>query len=510
MVSIPRIALPQKPLPLIILFLLLAGALAPFLVARIPGLTDLPNHMARHHVFYHFGEGSPLDRYFDVHWRWIGNLGIDLPVLGLMHWMDAEMATRIAVACIAPLMVIALLALSRTAHGRVSASAMLAMPLVFHHAYLYGFANFSLSVALSLLAFAFWLARPPENVRGWLLHAAIAIGVWTAHMGGWSILVVAAGFAELVRLRSRRGILAAACRLSALAMPLVPLLLWRSHEGTGPLYAWTETNIFWAKALNFILMMRGWERIPDLLVTLCLGLLGIAALCWAGRRRVDDRLFAAGAGVCLMAICLPTTMLGSWGADFRVAPIGVILLLLSISPARDPGREKILFAIGLALFLFRSIGISISWHRQSAILENRLRLLDDVPYGSRLGFLTVQSDCINSWTLNPNHKLASYAIIRKDAFVNTMFKVDGADLMTVRDPHDRAKWFDPSNVVAAACPHTGIDQTALRERMTEMARDHFDRIWIEGVPVGQLSLPEGYRVIRSTAGDVLIGRSSRP
>ncbi|MGE4430879.1 MAG: hypothetical protein AB7E05_09100 [Sphingobium sp.] len=490
----------------VILLILIAAALLPMVVAPIPGLADLPNHIARHHVLFHFGEGGPIDRYFDVHWRWIGNLGLDLPVLGLMHFMDAQMATRIAAAFIAPLMVVALLALSRAGHGRVSASAMLAMPLVFHQAYLYGFANYCLGVALGLLVLAAWLTRPPESWRGWLLYAALSVLVWTAHMGGWSILVVAAGCAELTRIRSGRDILKAAGRLWPLAMPLLPLLLWRGEATDTPLFGWAEQDILWAKTLNFLTVLKGWSRPADLAMTGMIGLLALLAFIWAGRRRLDARLFAAGIGICLMATLMPTTILGSWGADFRLAPMGVILLLLSIAPAADPRRERLIFAAGLALFLIRSVGIAVSWHRASQALEERLRLLDDVPRGSRMGFIAVQTDCAFPWEINPDRKLPGLAIARRDVFTNTMFKVDGADLMTIRAPQDRARWYDLSEDVAAICPDNRIDYPALSQRIEEMAQDRFTRIWIWGAPADRIPLPPGYRRMRAAGDDVLIGR----
>jgi len=504
--SIRRPILPQTPLQWAVLLLLLGCSLLPIIVAPIPGLSDLPNHIARHYVFFHIGEGSPLDHYYEVHWRWIGNLGVDLPVLGLMHFMDVQSATRIIVAFIAPLTIISLLALSRSAHGRVSASAMLAMPLVFHHAYMYGFINYCLSVALAFLVLALYLARPPESWRGWLLYALLAIGVWTAHMGGWSILAVAAGCAELIRIRSMRGLTQAAARLTALATPIIPMLLWRGEAVGGKLFGWTDQNIIWAKALNFILVLKGWSKIPDLMITGTIGLLALLALFWASRRRIDDRLFAAAFGICLMTTLIPTSVMGSWGADFRLAPAGIILFLLSIAPAADPKRERLIFVAGLTLFVVRTVGIAASWHRDGLVLEQRLRIVEDVPYGSRMGFLAVQSRCDYPWVLNPERKLPALALVRRDLYINTLFKVDGADLMTIRQPRDRVRWFDLSEDVDAVCPEGGVDQFALGRRIADMAQDDFGRIWIWGAKVGDIALPRGYRVIRSNGDDILIGR----
>lgn len=485
--------------------LLILIAALPVLMAPIPGLADLPNHIARHHIFHQFGSGGPLDHYFDLHWRWIGNLGVDLPVMALMSWFDAEMATRLVVACIAPLTVAAILMLSRAAHGRVGAGAMLALPFVFHQAYLYGFVNYCLGVALAMITLALWMARPP---RGWvaaLLYAVAALLVWTAHLGGWTVLAVAAGCAELVAIRSLRDALRRAIGLLPLTAPILPMLLWRS-ESAGPAFAYAEQGLLWMKAMNFATVLKGWSRYPDLIMTGLIGLLALLAVCWAGKRRFDARLLVAGLAFCLLSAVMPTTVLGSWGADFRLAPVGAIFLLLSISPAADPRRERLLFLAGATLFLVRAVGISISWMRASAVLEQRLALLNDVPRGSRMGFLAVHSDCRTPWTLSPDRKIASLAIARRDAFTNTMFKVEGADLVTIRDPHDRALWFDLSEDVDALCPAGGVDRAALAQRLRDMARDRFDRIWVWGMAARDIPLPQGYALRRAQGEDALLAR----
>ena len=101
---------------------------AALLLVTVPGSADYPNHLARHHVFAAIGDGTALSAYFDVDWRWVGNLGVDLPVLALTPWLGVEMATRVVSTLIAPLTVLGILLLSRSVHGRVTASAMLALP----------------------------------------------------------------------------------------------------------------------------------------------------------------------------------------------------------------------------------------------------------------------------------------------------------------------------------------------------------------------------------------------
>ena len=64
--------------------LFIALAALPMLIVTVPGASDYPNHLARHHIFAAIRQGTALDAYFRVDWRWVGNLGVDLP-LSLIH-----------------------------------------------------------------------------------------------------------------------------------------------------------------------------------------------------------------------------------------------------------------------------------------------------------------------------------------------------------------------------------------------------------------------------------------
>ena len=188
-----------------ILLLALLAAL-PVLLVPVPGMVDLPNHIARFRIFQAAGTGGPLDALFVAQWRWIGNLGVDLPVYHLAPLLGVEGASRLVVALIAPLTLLGVLALARAAHGRATGAAAIALSLVFSHPWYYGFINYCLGAALALIVAAAWIARPPARLLPALGFGVAAIAVWTAHLGGWAILLMIVAGAELATLRSWRAI----------------------------------------------------------------------------------------------------------------------------------------------------------------------------------------------------------------------------------------------------------------------------------------------------------------
>lgn len=487
--------------------LVLLAAL-PVLLVPVAGMVDLPNHMARFRVFLVAGTAGPLDRWFVVQWRWIANLGVDLPVHVLAPLFGVETATRLVVAAIAPLMLLGALALSRAAHGQVRASAMVALALVFAHPWYYGFVNYCLAAALALIVAAAWIARPPARPLPALGFGLGALLVWTAHLGGWVILLLIVAGAELARLRTWRALPGRIASAAPLLLPLAPLLAWRSGGG-GRLFSY-GVDPLGQKLMAFVTMLTGIGRAFDLGSVVALAALAALALLWAGGRRIEPRLATGAALVTLATLLVPANVMDSWGTDMRMAPVAVMLAILAIGRATTPARERVVAAAGLALFALRDGATIAAWHARSTVLEERLALLDDVPRGSRLGFVSAEANCRTPWPIRPDHVLGAYAVVRRDAFVNTMFHTPGADLMRARDPADVARWTASSQDVKARCPGGAIDAAGVSTLMAAMATDGFERIWLTGATPRQVPPPGGFAVLRIRGGDTLYARAAAP
>ncbi len=362
--------------------------------------------------------------------------------------------------------------------------------------------------ALALLVAAAWYAKRPGSLHAALAFGLGAIAVWTAHIMGWAILLFLVASAELAMVRSWRDLVHRALRAAPLILPIVPLLVWHA-EGGGRLF-WYAPHLLQAKAMNFVTALKGLSMPFDLAITasICLG--AILAFLWAGGRRLEPRL-AAGGGLLLFAtLVLPTTVLGSWGADLRLAPVAMMVTIMAIRPAPRPERERLLIMLGASLFVLRAGWTSVHWRQADHVLQKRLVLLDEVPRGSRLGFLSVEAGCDN-WALTPNRKLGAYAITRRDAFGNTLFQIPGSDVMTIRQPPDRARWFDGSQDIPVHCPEGAPDRHVLGERMRSMAQADFNALWIAGIDSKSVPRLPGYAIVYSRGIDtLLIKQASEP
>lgn len=479
-------------------------ALIPVLFVPVPGFVDAPAHMARHHILAWATSSDLLARRYLVHWQWIANMGEDIPAALLARWLGAEMATRLLSALIAPLTIAGMASLSRAAHGRIAAGALLASPLAFHQAWMYGFLNYGLGTALALLAAAWLYARRDEGWRSQALLGLVGLVVWTAHLVGWGILLLLAAGNELGRMSSPRDLMPAVRRNTPLLLPLIPLLLWRSHADNAAL-SLTYDSYFLTKLAVFLGIMRGtWMKLDFGLLA---GIVVVAwlALRWASARRLEPRLLVSAALLAVVVLAAPDYLMDSWATDMRLAAVVMILLVLAIKPAADPRKERVIAMLGLSLFLLRLGSVTWAWSERSPLLEQRLRLLDAVPRGGRLGYVFVQPSC-DTWRLQPDEKLASYAVNRRDAFVNTLFMVDNARLVTLRDQRLQARWTSDSQKVANACPARRYDPGALRAKLDAMRHDGFDAIWVSGVEREDMPPVPGYAVTRRLRNETVLLR----
>ncbi len=482
---------------------LLILAALPMLVVTVPLASDYPNHLARHHVFAMIGRGSALDGYFTVDWRWIGNLGVDLPVIGLTPWLGVETATRLVSALIAPLTVAGILLLSRSVHGRVTGSAMLALPFAFAQPYLFGFLNYCLSVALALILAAAWNARPTRGLWRSLAFGAGAIVVWTAHIMGWAVLLILVAGAELASARGFRDLAARILYAMPLLLPVVPLLVWHADGAGDGLLFWYRPDLLSSKVMNFVTVLKGLSMPFDLAMTAAIGLAAILAFLWAGGRRLEARLALGGGLLLLAALLSPTTLLRSWAADLRLTPVAILVAIMAIGPAARPTRERLLLILGASLFALRAGWTAVQWRQADRVLHSRLAILNDVPMGSRLGFLAVNAPC-HGWVLTPDRKLGAYAVTRRDSFTNTLFQVPGSDLMSFRNPADRATWHDGSQDIPTLCPQGVPDMAVLRERMAQMKAAGFTGLWIAGLDARVVPPLPGYATAYVRGADTLL------
>ena len=456
-------------------------SMVPLLYPPVPPLVDLLGHMGRYRVQLDVGTSPWLGQYYDFRWAAIGNLGVDLLVVPLGKLFGLETAVKLIVLAIPPLTVAGFLWVAREVHGRLPPTALFALPFAYSHPFMFGFVNFSLSVALAFLAFGLWLRLARLNRLGLraILFVPISLVVFFAHTFGWGMLGLLCFSAEAVRQHDagkpwlRAGV-NAALHASVMALPLLIMLAWRSEIHGGTTGRWFK---LWLKIDWILSALRDrWKPFDVGALILCLIVIVEA------RRRSTltfSRNLAFSALVLLAGfVILPWMIFGSAYADMRLFPYVVAVGLLAIR-FRDsmPMRQaRFLAILGLSFFLVRLAGNTVSLAMAADDQAARLEALQQVPMGARVASL-VGDDCRKRWPLARDSHLGAMVIVRRHGFSNDQWVIEGANLLQLRYRDLGVFAADPSQIVrdrrCGEPARWNVDRA-----LGAIPRDKFDHVWL--------------------------------
>jgi hypothetical protein len=439
----------------------------PFLMAPLPILPDLFTHIGRYHVMTH-QEDPFLSRYYAFDWHLLGNLGMDLLMAAFGPILGTERAAFLLTSLIPPLMVTGIWHFARARHGRVPATAYLAILFVWSFTFFHGFVNYWLGIALVFHVAAGWIRLTGRALWLRLSYALLAsILVWLCHTSAWGVLGLLIAALEFER---RKSLSRFVFSMMPWAAPMLPMLIWRATKGGGPLMDGWRPMVKLKGVAN--ILRAEWEWFDKLSI----GVL-IAVLLWLliGRRFDRDRaLLNAAAALLICALALPTIVLSSYFADVRLYAPLLMIAFLAVREVPKPWAVRLAVA-GVALFCVRVGETTIGWIQRGNELTVDLAALDKVPMGARIAVLGHSSEC-GVWSLAGRGHAPSLAIPRRHAFVNTEWDIPGQHLM--RPIYNDGIGYNDSKSAELFNPAFGCPGLRVRTFLRYLPRDRFDYVWI--------------------------------
>ncbi len=467
------------------LALVVLATMIPLLYPQIPPLVDLLGHMGRYRVELDLDQSPWIQQYYDYHWAAIGNLGVDLLIIPLGKLLGLEPAVKLIVMLIPPMTAAGFLWVTREVHGRVPPTAFLALPFIYGYPFLFGFVNFTLSVALAFLAFGLWLRLgrlEHTALRTWLF-VPISLIVFFCHTYGWGLLGLMCFSADAVRLHDRgrswwRAGIEAALHTSVMALPILVMLIWRSETHGGQTIDWFDWKVKWRWIYS---ALRDRWKLFDIWSLVVPTLVFLYAI--VSRKLTLSRNLAFSAIVLAVAFAvLPRIVFGSAYADMRLVPylIAVALLAIRFRGAPDRTTAQVLAVIGLIFFATRTVGTTISLGMAADDQAAKMKAIDLMPRGARVISL-VGMTCREYWPMLRNGHLGAMVIVRREGFSNDQWLLEGVNLLDLK--YRAAGYYaaDPSQLVRPnGCRdslHRMIDNS-----LTNLPRGDFDYVWLIDVP----------------------------
>ena len=381
-----------------------------------------------------------------MHWEPLPNLAQDLIVPPLAQLIPLDIASKLFLVAMFGLIAGGTIWLNRVATGVWRLWPLLAFLLLYNRTFLWGFLNYLFGIGVALTGTALWLAL--ERERWWirtLASSLVAPACYLSHIAafGFYALIITGielspGWGELRAWRwtalGRRIAIAG----TQFAIPAVLFFgYWYPAAAGGVSY-----GAFWRKADLLFSVFDNYDRAFDIVcLALFLGLIGWLAA--TRRLRLTPRLDGAAGLVFAAYLFLPSQIYGGSGADHRL-PVAMFLLLIAITEAKFPNRRTSA-AIGAAaavLLVARIAVIEYVWLRADRVYSADLAGIDMLPRGAKLA-VAYPAGAVNFVPV-PEVHLAVLAVVRREAFVPTLFAYPGQQPIALNPPY--------ATLAAAASP----------------------------------------------------------
>jgi hypothetical protein len=392
----------------------------PVLRAELPPIVDYPNHLARMHVLMEQPRSGALQRYYEIRWRPLPNLAMDLAVPLLARVMPLEWAGKIFILICLALLSGGVALLHRAAAGRWSVWPLFAFLFLYTHLLVWGFLNYLCGLGLALVAFALWLAlakRPAALRVG--AASACALVLFFAHLMGCAIFALLILGHETGELWRRCDVSAKEILARALggALPFLGPAAILVADGLAGELADLRYEGFLRK-LAVLPMFEGHLALDIATVVVLVLLAGFGYL-----KRYLVVVPALRVPLLMLALAYlvaPVNLMTAHGLDERL-PLAMVLVLAAgtASPGLAVIRVRVAALAGLALFLVRMAATEADYELANRIYPRLIAILDQVPRGGRLA-VAFGSNEIGPSGIPFNH-LPTLAVVRRDAFVPTLF-----------------------------------------------------------------------------------------
>ncbi len=431
-----------RRLALLLLLLLLA---LPLTLTDLPPLLDYPNHLARMYVLLTHTTHPAIAAMYDVHWRLIPNIGMDLVVPLLARVMPLELAGRLYAAAALLLPVLGTVLLHRAAFGGRSLWPLVVGSVAYHGIFLAGFLNYLVGAGLALIGAALWL-----RLRAPLPRIGVAVllspVIFVCHLFAWAFYALLIGSIELAACRGRppRAIFA---RLAGAALPfLAPAACVLADAAATPAprnaFGSTFVHMIWWKIVGVLSPTAGYVNLLD---TAALALLLALMLLPLLRRRLDVAwsLVPACAALAIAFVVLPFHSHNTGFVDTRMPILAVFVLIAMTRPRAIP---KPLLAAFAAVSVARYGLICVAFAAHNADIAAFRATIAEVPPGARVAVVSAFYDPqrgpepIGRRILLAQDALMhmpGLLVIDREAFWPLLFSARGKQPIEVRPPYDR-------------------------------------------------------------------------
>ena len=386
-------------------------------------------------IVHHYSEIPEYKAMYEVKWRPIPNLAMDLIVPVLLNFVSLKLASKIFLTMIVVLFNIGGHMLGAAVHGSRNWIALTISFFTYNFSFSYGFVNYMFGLGVFFVTLAIWLRfQDAWNWNRILIVSLLVLIAYLSHLSSYVFLGVAAFVMTLRHSIHARGILIRhLLGLLPFALPVVALFFYM-HENTAPFEWWHPFILKKLIGLTYPFISH------DIYFDLAISLLFIVVLvvCLAMSRDVNAGLLLVG---CVFAIgYFISPMSGgvhSAYLDRRFVVPAVVLLILAFKIPASKTIGSLLMIGLLMLSIVRTGAVWKFWRGIDRAMEVEVALQNTIPVGAKvypifMGDRTAGATA--AYEMNFIHAL-HYATINRYAFSPTIFSGYEATVLRVKKPY---------------------------------------------------------------------------
>ena len=457
----------------------------PFLVVRIPPLTDLPGHMGGSAVAA-YADDPVFAKLMGFRWYLVPNLGTDLLVALLQKSIGITGAFWLVAVIIPPLLATGIFMVARVFNPHGAAAIAWALIFIYSYPFNYGFLNYMLGVALSLIGFAVWIRLDPRPGLRELATWIFVPLLFLCHIVAGCLFVLFVGCREFDLARRQGQMSRLASRIRPLLSSFFIILLWRLSAQS---FAGQNRISLNAKRNALVMLLRDQNLLLD--VGSLIAALLVFVVGWRKGARPHHAVVPALLLLILLFIIMPSSLSGSSYADERLLPLIPMLAFATQDWSRvDPRLARLVAFSGLALLVTRLSLTVAGFSDYATRYSAELLALRHIPEHSRVIVIN-NRDCDSRvhWRADRLDHLGDLAIVYRRSWTNSQWDVDGAHLLQIRYRPSERFYDDPSQYVwPSACGSIPKRRPTMRDALAAVPFDGIDYLWLINA-----SLPADYR-----------------
>ena len=441
----------------------------PVLTVLLPPLTDYPNHLVRFWLLAGGTAEPHLSAFYKADWSGaLTNTGLDFVAAEAARLFNVEGVAKFLLFVAAAAAPAGAVLLSRTVFGRTGYWHVLIFAAAWTSPLLTGLFSFELGIGIALVFT--WLDYATTGRRSWTRFCRRALqgfAVLLVHPFGFAYYaLLTAGLAlgcekgclapRALPGSAKRVVLASApLAVSALLLALRSLSMPYAAIGTNAGYELTwQTPGLEDLALRLIEPLRSYELSADLIFVVALA----APVIWALSRRTlqtHPGLMVIAGALAILGLAAPEQIGSTSHISVRLLTMAMLTFAAGVYPALDlTGRSQAaLVCLALLTVGLRSVWIEEVWRARQADVVSLYAALDHVPEGSKVLPVEAATGAVPDEPIGrriaslPTYRhFAAMAVMRRHAFVPTMFAEKGKQPLTILPPYDELLGLDPPGI----------------------------------------------------------------